>query len=207
MSSVIGLNPDRSLYFIKEGRKQRILGQNNPCPTSNQDSTVTDKFSSFCLNLVSDPSTPPNRAITYFSTQDFSNWRDNILILPFLSAKTTGYNKAKWTARLRGSEAQNFPKWNWGEGSSQHMLFPLSFFTVYWYNRLFAEVGYNTKIRHFSCVVGANPNRGLVGLFWRVFSFLSVGFYFFLAYSFDGILFKNFIFIAVVHYSIKSWWY
>lgn len=44
-----------------------------------------------------------------------------------------------------------------------------------------------------------------MGLFWRVFSFLLVGFYCFLAYSVDGALTKNFTFITVIHYSIKSW--
>lgn len=126
-----------------------------------------------------------------FPPRIFSSWRDNTLVLPFLTAKTTGYNKAKWRARLRTSGAQNYPKLNWGKGSSQLVLFLLSFFAVNWYSRLFAEVGFNAKIRHFSCVVGANPNRGLEWFFWRAFSFLLVGFYCFLAYSVNSILSKT----------------
>lgn len=91
--SVIGLNPDRSLSFIKSGRKQHVLRQNSPCPNSSKTHMVLSQLNvahSVLIYVVSDPSTPANsRVIAFFSIQSLYKWGYNILIFPSPTAKVT----------------------------------------------------------------------------------------------------------------------
>lgn len=93
MPSVIGLNPDRSLSFIKSGRKQDILQQNNPCPNSSKTHMVLSHLNvahSVLIYVVTDPSTPANsRDVAFFSIQSLYKWEYNILIFSLPTAKAT----------------------------------------------------------------------------------------------------------------------